>query len=158
MKKERLQHEDLKEYDYDEDGYLSKKIIIKDFIKTILVMTIATGISVVFEKVGFNESNIILVYILGVLFATSITYGYFFGILSSVIGVLSFNFFFTHPLYTFLAYRKDYPMTFCIMLMAAIITSTLTSRIKREVRLSHKREKMIRLLYENNKTLLKAKK
>ncbi len=77
MKKERLQHEDLKEYDYDEDGYLSKKIIIKDFIKTILVMTIATGISVVFEKVGFNESNIILVYILGVLFATSITYGYF---------------------------------------------------------------------------------
>lgn len=43
------------------------------------------------------------------------------------------------------------------MLMAAIITSTLTSRIKREVRLSHKREKMIRLLYENNKTLLKAK-
>ena len=157
MKKERLQHEDLKEYDYDEDGYLSKKIIIKDFIKTILVMTIATGISVVFEKVGFNESNIILVYILGVLFATSITYGYFFGILSSVIGVLSFNFFFTHPLYTFLAYRKDYPMTFCIMLMAAIITSTLTSRIKREVRLSHKREKMIRLLYENNKTLLKAK-
>lgn len=40
-------------------------------------MTIATGISVVFEKVGFNESNIILVYILGVLFATSITYGYF---------------------------------------------------------------------------------
>ncbi|MFN1959710.1 hypothetical protein ACK2FK_17385 [Clostridioides difficile] len=32
-------------------------------------------------------------------------------------------------------------MTFCIMLMAAIITSTLTSRIKREVRLSHKREK-----------------
>ena len=107
MKKERLQHEDLKEYDYDEDGYLSKKIIIKDFIKTILVMTIATGISVVFEKVGFNESNIILVYILGVLFATSITYGYFFGILSSVIGVLSFNFFFTHPLYTFLAYENN---------------------------------------------------
>ena len=44
MKKERLQHEDLKEYDYDEDVYLSKKIIIKDFIKTILVMTIDTGI------------------------------------------------------------------------------------------------------------------
>ncbi|OJT81898.1 hypothetical protein BM534_21655, partial [Clostridioides difficile] len=91
-----------------------------------------------------------------VLFATSITYGYFFGILSSVIGVLSFNFFLLRIHYIlFLAYRKDYPMTFCIMLMAAIITSTLTSRIKREVRLSHKREKMIRLLYENNKTLLK---
>lgn len=133
------------------------KDIFSGIFRIIVIMIISTLISLMFRYIGFNESNIIMVYILGVLFVAKYTEGYFYGICSSIIGVLTFNFFFTEPYYTFSAYRADYPVTFAIMLIAAVITSTLTSRIKREARISSIREKRIQLLYEINKGLLKSR-
>ncbi|SCH98249.1 DUF4118 domain-containing protein [Romboutsia sp. 1001713B170207_170306_H8] len=146
-----------------ENSYAYKKnkpkkyILVINLLKIILIMSISTLIALFFKQIQLNESSIILVIILGVLFSSSITDGYLFGILSSILGVLIFNFFFTEPYYTFLAYRADYPITFFIMLISAIITSTLTSKIKREVEKSNLREYKIRLLYKNSKKLLKTK-
>ena len=83
--------------------------------------------------------------------------GYIYGITAAIIGVLSFNFLFTIPYYSFLAYRTDYPVTFIIMLIAAIITSTLTSRVKSQARISLLRENRMLILYKINKSLLQAK-
>ena len=130
---------------------------INDFLKTIIIMSLSTVVSIMFGKLEFNESNIILIFILGVLFTARSTEGYFYGAMASVIGVLAFNFFFTVPYYTFMAYRSDYPITFFVMLSVAIITSMLTSKVKKEAEIAYIREKRIRLLYTNNKKLLIAR-
>ncbi|EPY6470359.1 DUF4118 domain-containing protein [Clostridium sporogenes] len=133
------------------------KNVFLSIFKMIIIMTTSTLLSLVFRHIGFHESNIIVVFILGVLFVAKYTEGYFYGICSSIIGVLTFNFFFTEPYYSLSAYRSDYPVTFAIMLIAAVITSTLTSRIKKEARISSIREKRMELLYYINKGLLKSR-
>lgn len=131
-------------------------IIINGF-KTIAIMCLSIIISLIFRRIGLHESNIIIVFILGVLFVSRSTDGYIYGIMAAVIGVLSFNFFFTIPYYSFLAYRADYPVTFIIMLIAAIITSTLTSRVKTQAKISLIRENRMQILYKINKSLLTAR-
>lgn len=134
-----------------------KMVTVKNFAKTIGIMTLATFLSFLFRYIEFHESNIIVAYILGVLLAAKSTEGYFYGIVASVIGVLTFNFFFTEPYYTFITYRPDYPITFVIMLIAAIITSTLTAKVKEEARISFLREKRAQILYRFSKSLLKVR-
>ena len=146
------------EYEYsDYEEIKPKTIMITNVAKTIVIMSLATIISLIFRKVGVHESNVIIVFILGVLFVSRSTDGYVYGILAAIIGVLSFNFFFTVPYYSFLAYRPDYPVTFIIMLIAAIITSTLTSRVKSQAKISYIREKRMQILYKINKSLLTAR-
>ncbi|MBU3130057.1 DUF4118 domain-containing protein [Clostridium tagluense] len=132
-------------------------MIIANVFKIIAIMSLSTIITLIFRKIGIHESNVIIVYILGVLFVSISTDGYIYGTMASIIGVLSFNFFFTVPYYSFLAYRADYPVTFIIMLIAAIITSTLTSRVKTQVRISFIRENRMKILYKINKSLLTAR-
>lgn len=130
---------------------------IKNIIKTVLIIAVFTFFSVIFRNLGFHESNIIIVFVLAVLFVSKFTDGYIFGIIGSIIGVLSFNFFFTEPYYSLRTYREDYPLTFLVMLIVAIITSTQTTKIKREINKSLEREKNIQLLYNLNKGLLQVK-
>jgi two-component system, OmpR family, sensor histidine kinase KdpD len=124
---------------------------------TLGIMTLATFLSFLFRYIGLHESNIIVAFILGVLLVAKQTEGYFYGIIASVIGVLAFNYFFTQPYYSFTTYRPDYPVTFIIMLVAAIITSTLTTKVKQEARLSYLREKRAQILYQISKRLLKVR-
>lgn len=133
------------------------KINKNDFFKTIIIMILDVIISFIFWEINLNEATIILVYILGVLFTSSMTNGYIYGILASIISVLSFNFFFTEPYYTLIAYRADYPVTFLIMLITALITSTLTSRVRKEMNSCKLREKTIDELYKSNVKLLGAR-
>ena len=127
------------------------------FLKLYLLWYISIIISIIFKYINLNEATIILAYILGVLFTSSVTNGYLYGILASIISVLSFNFFFTEPYYTLIAYRADYPVSFLIMLITALITSTLTSREKKEANICRLREKTIEELYKSNIKLLSAR-
>ncbi|MCX7772236.1 MAG: ATP-binding protein, partial [Clostridia bacterium] len=82
------------------------------------------------------------------------TSGYAYGVISSVLSVLVFNFFFTVPYYTFNAIQPGYPITFLIMLLVALITSALTILIKTQAKLAVERERRTEILYEINKKLL----
>lgn len=124
---------------------------------TLLIMLFATLLSFLFRLIGFDESNIIIAYILGVLLVAKQTEGYTYGIIASIIGVLTFNFFFTVPYYSLLAYRPDYPITFVIMLISAIITSTMTTKAKHETQLSILREQRAQILFQFSKSLLKVR-
>jgi two-component system, OmpR family, sensor histidine kinase KdpD len=122
----------------------------------VMIMMLITLLSLFFRYIGITETNIIITFILGVLLVSKFTEGYLYGIISSIIGVLDFNFFFTVPYYSLAAYRPDYPVTFVIMLIAAIITSTSTTKVKKEASLSSFREKQTQILYQISKNLLQA--
>ena len=122
----------------------------------VMIMMLTTFLSLFFRFMGMTETNIIITFILGVLLVSNFTEGYLYGMIASIIGVLDFNFFFTVPYYSLAAYRPDYPVTFAIMLIAAIITSTLTTKVKREANLASFREKQTQILYQISKILLQA--
>jgi two-component system sensor histidine kinase KdpD len=114
----------------------------------------ATLLSMALRKFSIGDQNVIMVYLLSVLVVSRVTSGYVYGVAASVISVLTFNFFFTEPYLTFNAIQPGYPVTFLIMLLVALITSALTVRIKRQMRLAAERERRTDVLYEINKKLL----
>lgn len=108
------------------------KITIADTLKSLFILTLATLICFGFWELGFSVANIIILYILGVLFTAVCTNGKIYSLVSSVISVLVFNFFFTEPRFSLQAYDASYPITFIIMFIAAFLTSTLTMRVKQQ--------------------------
>ncbi len=138
---------------------ISENLILSwpDVLKTVGLLAAATLLSMGLRSVDIDDQNVIMLYILSVLIISRITEGYLYGMAASVLSVLLFNFFFTLPYYTFNAIQPGYPVTFSIMLLAAFITSTLTIRIKSQVRLSVEREHRTKLLYEINKKLLQTR-
>lgn len=133
------------------------KFSIKNTIILILTMICSTLIGIIFDRLGYSVSTIVIVYILAVLVTSRLTTGYLYGIISSLISVLLFNFFFTSPIYTFNAYDTQYPVTFVIMLASAIITSALTTKLQYQVSISELKEKRMEILFETTQKLLQAK-
>ena len=90
---------------------------------------LCTGIGFLFSAIGLAITNVVLIYILGVMAVALFTTGYIYSLLSSLLSVFIFNFFFTEPYYS-LRSSPDYFATFVVMFAAAILVSSLTSRIK----------------------------
>lgn len=132
------------------------KISFKEALVATLIMFFATIVSIVIDRLGFSDSNIIMIFILGVIIINIETTGYILGFICSIISVMLFNYFFTDPRYTLQFYDKSYLATFPIMLAVTFIIGTLTSRIQREARNSSDREKRTQVLYRVSRKLLSA--
>ena len=132
------------------------KTIARDWLLTAVILILATILSYGFSKVGFTEANIIAVYLLATLLtsmATSTRSSY---VLSAIGGVVVFNFFFTTPRFSLLVYEHGAPLTFLIMVVAALIVGTLTDRLKSQVKQSTQAAYRTNLLFETNRMLQKA--
>ena len=112
------------------DNHKKYVLWIIDIAKLLAVVCGATLLGIFFVKVGFPETNIVVIYIFAVLLVARFTKGYFYGILSSVVSLLCFNYFFTAPYHTLAVNDPSYMITFCIMLITALITSALTTKEK----------------------------
>ena len=110
-----------------------------------------------FYYAGFSESNMITVYILGVLLTAVWTNGHLYGAVDSLLSVAAFNFFFTEPRFTFQVNDPSYPVTFLIMLFSSVIASSLASRVKAQARLAAQKSYYTELLLENSQKLQKGR-
>lgn len=127
--------------------------LLSDLIKSILALAAATVIGFAFYELGFSEANIITVYILSVLVTAVVTTQKLYSLISSLLSVLIFNYFFTIPRFTFSAYDSGYPVTFVIMFAAAFITSTLALTIKQHATQSAETAYRTKILLEANQLL-----
>lgn len=142
-------------------GYKSKKyrdidFNILDVIKSIVMFLTATGLSAIFYKLHFSESNIIMIYILSVLIISVITSKRMYSLILSILSVLSFNFFFTLPRFTLKVYDNGYPVTFLMMFICAFMASSLAVRLKQYAKQSVQRAYRTSILLETNQLLQKA--
>lgn len=133
------------------------ELSLLDTATTFGIMGFCTFIGLWFQFLGFKESNIITVYILGVLFNAMITRGRLYSAVTSVLSVLVFNYFFTEPYFSLQAYDSGYPVTFLVMLSASFITSTLTMRVKEQARQSSQKAYRTEVLLETSRKLQQAK-
>ena len=106
-----------------------ERITAGDLFRTVLILTVCTGLGFLIKAIGLANTNVVLFYILGVMAVALLTTGYLCSVLSSLLSVLIFNFFFTEPFYS-LQSSPDYFATFAVMFAAALLSSSLTSRIK----------------------------
>lgn len=133
------------------------KFVLADALKSIFFLLFATGIGFVFLNFNFSEANIITVYILSVLLTSIFTTQRIYSLISSVVSVLTFNFFFTVPVYTFSAAESGYPVTFLIMFISAFITSSLAVKLKQHAKQSAQNAYRTKILLETNQLLQKAR-
>lgn len=123
-------------------------------IFTALVLGICTVLSfLLFNNTSDGTANIALIYTLGLIFTTLNTSGYTFGLLFAFCSVICINFFFSYPYFQPNFTMSGYPVTFLVMLIIFMITTTLTSRMKQQSRLLVEREK---LLMEAEKEKMRA--
>lgn len=131
-------------------------ISLRDLMKSIGILLAATLIGYVFSWLGFKEANIVTVYILAVLIIAVITTRRLYSVISSVVSVLVFNFFFTVPKFTFMAYDDGYPVTFLIMLTVAFITSSLAIKLKNHAKQAAHAAFRTKILFDTNQLIQKA--
>ena len=129
----------------------------KDIAVTAALLAAATGIGLLFQRLGFTDANIITVYLLCVLIISILTRGFACGVMGSFASVILFNYFLTEPRLTLRAYGSGYPVTFAIMLAASIITSTLAAKLKAQAKLSAGDAFRTKLLFDTNRILQGAK-
>ena len=125
----------------------------RDAVVTLLCLAISTAVGFAFDWAGFSESNIITIYILGVLVTAVSTSGHLYGAANSLLSALAFNFFFTEPRFTLQADGPSYPVTFLIMLSSSIIASSLASRVKEQARMAAEKSYYTELLLGSSQKL-----
>ncbi len=137
---------------------LSNDIVLslKDLFKSVAILLAATVIGYIFFGLGFTEVNIITVYILAVLLISIITTHRVYALVASIVSVLVFNFFFTMPHFTFMAYDQGYPVTFLIMFTAAFLTGSLAIRLKTHAKQAAQAAFRTKVLFDTNQVLQKA--
>ncbi len=132
------------------------KTMLRDWAVALGILTLATLVGFAFSEVGFTQANIIAIFLLAVLLtsmATSTRSSY---VLSAIGSVLVFNFFFTTPQFSLRVYEHGAPMTFLVMIVAALSVGTMTDRLKSQVRQSTQAAYRTNLLFETNQMLQKA--
>lgn len=112
------------------------------------LLVAASAIGYLFKFLGFPETNIVIVYLLAVLMTAWLTHGFAFGILASMIATISFNYLFTEPYFTLSVNDPSYIVTFIIMTITALVTSTLTSHVKQSALSAREKEAETKALFK----------
>src|SRR5216683_933068 len=100
----------------------------------------------------FALSNLIMVYLLSVIIAAT-RYGRGPSLVASVLSVAAFDFFFVPPYFTFAVSDTQYLVTFSVMLVVALVISSLAVRIRAQAESARERERRMAALYAMSREL-----
>lgn len=131
------------------------KVTLKSIVTSILILFICTVVGFVFFEMGFHDSNIIMIYLIGVLLIALITSNIICSVVSSIASVILFNFYFTLPILSLSFYDSSYLMTFVIMIIVAFLISTLMNKIQLTAASYANMANVSRILLETNQLLQK---
>lgn len=130
--------------------------VLKGLTISAVVLLLSSLLGWLFFRLGFTEANIITIYILGVLLIAIFTESKICWVVASVASVLIFNFLFTEPKFTFLAYGSGYPVTFIIMLTASLIIGGTTEKLKTREDQATQTAYRTKILFDANQLIQKA--
>lgn len=131
-------------------------ITVNQLLKTALILAACSAMGLVFRRFSMADSNIIMVYILGVLLCSIYTDGRLCSLAASILSVILYNYLFTVPYYSLKAYGAGYPVTFLVMFLVGMVTSSLTVRLRRQNKDSSKKAYRTELLLNNSRRLRRA--
>ena len=129
----------------------------KDYFLTVFIFAVCTFIGLLFQKLNFTDTNIVTIYILGVLVTSIVTDGYLCSVAGSFLSVVLFCFFLTEPRMSFQTYAVGYPVTFLIMLISSVLTGALAAKLKTHAKLSAQLAFRTQVLFDTDRLMQKAK-
>ena len=100
----------------------------------------------------FDLANLIMVYLLGVVVVAA-RYGRGPSVLSSFLSVVLFDFFFVPPRFSFAVSDSQYLITFAVMLLVALVISSMTASTRHQAKIAGHRERRIASLYAMSREL-----
>ena len=102
------------------------------------------GVAAIQAVSGRIDGVASMVFVLAAFFVSMYTEGYLWGVAASVIGMLAVNFAFRSPYFAFNFTLPENLFSGAVMLVVSIMTSTLTTRVKKQeqLRMESETEKM----------------
>ena len=117
------------------------KQIIKDLFFTVFIMVLTYFLSYYMQFVFDTDTLVPTLFVLGVFFVSLRTEGYVWGVVASLVGVMLVNFTFTAPYFEIDFITPVNMFAALVMLVIAIMTSTLTTQIKQQEKIKAESEK-----------------
>ena len=116
----------------------------KDILVTAGILVVSFLFSLITNRIFRSYNSVPMVFVLGVFLISVITEGYACGIAASLIAMLAVNFAFTFPYFEFNFIIPENMFSAVVMLVVAIVTCTLTGKIKQteKIKADSEREKM----------------
>lgn len=120
---------------------MKKRTILKDLAFTTIILCIAFTISLGIAQMFDTHSPIPAIFSLAVFLISRYTEIYVYGVAASLIGMLAVNFAFTFPYFKFNFIILENLVSAIMMLIISIMTSVLTTELKRQEKLRMETEK-----------------
>jgi two-component system sensor histidine kinase KdpD len=130
---------------------------VRGLVTAAAIVGVTTAIGwPLYHRLDIENENVLMLYLLGVLWvATHHSRGA--AILASVLAVAAFDLIFVPPYYTFAVSDRQYVLTFAVMLLTALVISTLTHRVRVQADAARKRERRTAALLAMSKDLAAAR-
>ena len=109
------------------------------YLRAILIVILCTLLASVMHPY-FAAANLIMVYLVGIVIVAT-RYGRGPSVVASFLSVLTFDFFFVTPYFTFAVSDSEYVIIFAVMLLVALTISSMTVRIKEQAEAARERER-----------------
>ncbi len=117
-----------------------------------LALTVACNVVAFSMFPHLDTVNLVMVYLLGVTIA-GLRLGRGPSVLTSVLSVASFDYFFVPPRFNFAVSDAQYLITFGVMLLISLVIATLMASVRQQTRVSGARERRTSLLYAMSREL-----
>jgi two-component system sensor histidine kinase KdpD len=118
---------------------------VHDYLRALAVVVVATAICWLTRPI-FDLADQAMIYLLGVLYVASRSpRGP--ALLASLASVAALDFFFVPPFFTFAVSNVRYLVTFGVMLVTAVLVSSLTVRNRSQAQAARERERRTAILY-----------
>jgi len=122
-------------------------------IFVLVVIFLSTLLSFAFEQLNLRRENILLVYIASIILIIIQTKSSQIGLISTLILIFVFNFFFTEPKYTFIIDDVNYIITLIIFVVTIVIIGSQTAKLQYQINYAKTNAKKIELLYHFSNNL-----
>lgn len=123
----------------------------KDSLFTLAILAICTIISMVMIHMSIRIENVVMIYLIGVLFIMIQSKNFIWGLTAGLLSIFAFNYFFTQPTFSFQIYDRNYIVTIFIFLIVSCITAVLVNQLQQHAQESKQNELQTKALYDVSK-------
>ena len=128
--------------------------IWKNLCITTVILFLCTLVSFVFDDIEIRTENIMLIYLIGVLLIVVETGSFLWGITSSLLSILTFNYLFTNPTFSLQIDDFNYIITIIVFLIVSFVTGSLVNKLQQHAHKARSSARQTSALYEITRAYL----
>lgn len=135
-------------------GLMKNSHIWKNLCITAVILFLCTLVSSIFDDIEIRTENIMLIYLIGVLLIVVETRSFLWGITSSLLSILTFNYLFTNPTFSLQIDDFNYIITIIVFLIVSFVTGSLVNKLQQHAHKARSSARQTTALYEITRAYL----